>query len=225
MPNFFKLPFEGGSPGLWSQINDPGNIFGFNPGQSEQLLLELAKAGFTSSTIQNFLPPSLRSGATGEFLGAGIQGIGDLIRNPGGLSPTVADAIRPRLAAESERIAQNFRGIGQNQAGAAARGNVPVSIRSALSSALDVAQSRSQRGARREALSESEVLRREDLNKTLEILNIINQFITGRLGPSLAGAGQGAQADAARSAGLAAGGGKLIGGLFGGGGAPAGGLT
>jgi hypothetical protein len=79
--------------------------------KSEKQLRKLAGAGFETKALQKFLPPSLRIGQTGEFLEGGIQGIGRLISRPGELSPTVASAIRPRVAAESERISQNFRGI------------------------------------------------------------------------------------------------------------------
>ena len=135
------------------------------------------------SLIQSFLPPSLRIRQTGPILQAGIQGIGDLIRNPGGLNPNVADAVRGRLAQESENIATNFRGIGANQRGAAARSNLPVSIKNALESALGVSQERAQRSARRGALADSEQLRRQDLQKTFDILNSILQFTSsGRSG-------------------------------------------
>ncbi len=123
---------------------DPGNLFGAT--KSEKDLRRLSKAPFESFDLQKFLPPSLRFGNTGEFLRSGIQGIGDLIQNPGGLSPNVLDAIRPFLAQESENIATNFRGTRANQAGAAARSNLPVSIKNALASSLDVSEERAQRG-------------------------------------------------------------------------------
>lgn len=198
--------------GDWSKLNDPLNLFGFTTSDEEKFLQELTKAEFGSETIQNFLPPSLRSKNTDAILQAGIQGIGDLIRNPGKLSPTVADAIRPRLAAESEQIARNFRGIKQNQEGAGARGNIPLSIRAALSSALDVEQNRAQRGARREALSDSEGLRRQDLSSTFDLLGTINKFITGRLGTSLPGANALQTNDVNQKGALLG----AVGGLFGG---------
>ena len=153
----------------------------------ERDLSRLSRAPYESSDIQRFLPPELRAGAIGPTLQSGLGGISELIRNPGGLSPTVADAIRQRLAAESESIAQNFRGIGSQQAGAAARGNLPVSIKSALQSALDVAQERAQRGSRREALQDSESLRRQDLERTFQILDAILQFISSGRGQSIPG--------------------------------------
>lgn len=169
-------------------------------GSSKSSLPPWANDQFETTTWQGFLPPELRRDKTGPIIESGIEGIGNLIRNPGKLSPNVAEAIQPRLAAESETIAQNFRGLGSQQAGAAARGNTPLSIKSALSSALDVAQERAQRGARRDALMQSEALRREDLGKTFSLLESINQFMQGRLGPATAGAGADAQADAQKQA-------------------------
>ena len=174
-------------------VFDPANLSNLFPSESEDLLKDLSKAGYESSLIQGFLPPWLRTGNIGGFMQSGIGGIGELIQRPGGLSPTVADAIRPRLAAESENIAQNFRGIGAQQAGTLARTNAPVSLKGALESALNVAQERAQRGARREALTESEGLRRADLGQVFKLLEILNQFISSRVGPSIHGSGQLAQ--------------------------------
>ncbi len=76
----------------------------FGESKSSKDLRRLANAPFESGTLQKFLPPSLRIGETGDILQSGVQGIGELIRNPGGLSPNVLDAIRPFLAQESENI-------------------------------------------------------------------------------------------------------------------------
>ena len=90
----------------------------------------------------------LKPGLTG-----GLQSLSDLLRNPGGLSPGVSEAILPRLSMESQTISQNFRGLQANQAGAAARGNLPTSIKAALEAALGTAQERAQRGATKPPLS------------------------------------------------------------------------
>ena len=137
---------------------------------------------FHESAIQGFLPFELRKAITGPILRSGIEGIGDLISNPGGLAPNVLDAIRQRLGVESENIAGTFRGIRSNQAGSAARSNLPFGIKNAVSSALDVAEARAQRGARRGALQDSDQLRRQDLSQTFAILDAINQFIGTRVG-------------------------------------------
>jgi hypothetical protein len=168
--------------------------------ESEKRLRRQSTAQFGNFLNQRFLPPSLREDQTGGFLQSGVQQIGDLIRNPGGLSSTVSSAIAPRLATESEGIARDFRGIRQNQTGAAARSNLPVSIKASLESALDVAQSRAQRGARRAALSESEELRRSDLNKTFAILDSILQFMSSGKGQAIQGLGTGAQIAQQRNA-------------------------
>ena len=166
----------------------------------ESQLSKLSRAPYESSEIQRFLPPELRAGAVGPMLQSGMGGIAELLRNPGGLSPTVSDAIRQRLAAESESIAQNYRGIGSQQAGAAARGNLPVSIKGALQSALDVAQERAQRGSRREALQDSDTLRRQDLEQTYKILDAILQFISSGRGQAIPGLSTSAQLSGNRQA-------------------------
>lgn len=177
-----------------------GLFSGLFGGSGTSDLKRVSRSPFEGSAIQKFLPPALRSGQTDPILGEGIQGIGDLIRNPGGLGANVADAIRPRLAAESENIAQNFRGIGSQQAGSLARTNAPVSIRSALEAALNTAQERAQRGARRDALTESEGLRRQDLGQTFSLLDAILQFMSSGRGQSIQGLGQVAQSSAQRQA-------------------------
>lgn len=166
----------------------------------ERELRNFSTARFNDPDIQGFLPNALRRQFTDPILQAGIQGIGDLIRDPGGLNPNIASAIRPQLAMTSERISQNFRGIGQQQAGTFARTNAPVSIRTALESALNVEQSRSQRGARREALTQSEQLRRSDLSQTFDLLNSIFQFTQGGRGVGVQGLGQAAQSSVQRQA-------------------------
>ena len=155
--------------------------------KASRKLERLSSAAFDTNTIQRLLPPELRANRTGAIIDTGIQGIGDLIRNPGGLSPTVSDAIRPRLAAESESIAGNFRGIQAQATGAAARSNTPVSLKDAVARAINVAQERAQRGARREALSDSDKLRRQDLNQTFSLLDSILQFISSARGQGIQG--------------------------------------
>ncbi len=168
----------------------------FGTPDSAKDLRRLANASFESGTLQKFLPPSLRIGQTGEFLQSGIQGIGELIQNPGGLSPNVLDAIRPFLAQESENIQTNFRGIRANQAGGAARSNLPVSIKNALASSLDVSEERAQRGARRGAIQDSDQLRRQDLSQTFAILDSILQFLSSGRGQATQGLGAAAGAEA-----------------------------
>jgi hypothetical protein len=181
-----------------------GNFFSDLFGGSstaEKNLGKVSTAPFESDFLQGALPPSLRLGATGDMLGAGVQGIGDLLRNPGGLSPNVADAIKARLAVTSEGIARDFRGIRSQQAGAGARGNVPISIRTALDSALNVAQERAQRGARRGALMDSETLRRQNLSQVYALLDAILQFQSSARGQGIAGLGAAANLANLRAAG------------------------
>lgn len=121
--------------------------------------------------------PFLNKQQSKKFIRPGLQGglgaLGELLQNPGGLSPNISQAIAPRLAMESEAIGANFRGIQAEQAGAAARGNLPVSIKNALASALNVSQERAQRDARRGAMSESEALRRQDTAQVLDLLALL----------------------------------------------------
>ena len=181
--------------------------------KASRKLERLSSAAFDTNTIQRLLPPSLRANRTGAIIDTGIQGIGDLIRNPGGLSPNVLDAIRPRLAAESESIAGNFRGIQAQRAGAAARSNTPVSLRDAVARAVDVAQERAQRGARREALTDSDKLRRQDLGQTFTLLDSILRFISSARGQGIPGLAAAAGIDQRRQASNLAGVGNLVSGL------------
>lgn len=166
----------------------------------EKALREFSTAPYESGNIQQFLPPALRENITGPMTLQGLMRIAEMLRNPGGLRGDVADAIRPRLAQESQTIAQNYRGIGSNQAGMLARTNAPVSIKNALQSALDVAQERAQRGARQTALSESEGLRREDTGQTYKLLDALLQFTSSGRGQAIPGLARSAEMSGTRQA-------------------------
>lgn len=198
----------GGGATLLSGLG--GGLFGGSAGRD---LRRLAGKGFNTSDIQQFLPTGLRKRFTGPIIQSGIQGIGELIRNPGGLSPSIAESILPRLAGESESIAQQFRGIGANQAGAAARGNLPLSIKTALESALDVSQERAQRGARREAQVDSESLRRADLLQVFQLLDTIFQFTNAGRQTAAGLSGAQSQLDAQGRGGALQAIGSILGGL------------
>jgi hypothetical protein len=161
-----------------------------------------AGARYENKRIQAFLPYELRSQFTGPILERGISGLDELISNPGGLSPNVSEAILPRLASESESIAQNYRGIQSQQAGAGARGNLPISIKSALQSALDVSQERAQRGARRDALTESEGLRRQDMGQLFKLLDMLNQFTSSGRGTAAGASAASSQASGQENAAI-----------------------
>lgn len=158
---------------------------------------QLAGAHWDSERIQRYLPEVLRSGSVNPALFAGMRGITDLLEHPGRLSPTVSDAIRPQLAQESQGIAQNFRNMGANQAGAAARQNLPVSIKAALDQALNVEQARAQRGAQQNALSQSAQLQRSDLDNFFKLLDQMGNFGINQRGQGLQAlsAQQGSDAD------------------------------
>lgn len=176
--------------GLFDSVFD--KVFG-GESRSERDINDLAKSFYEQKPLQRYLPPELRQDKIGPFMSAGVQGLGSLLQNPGGLSPNVSEAILPRLSAESQSIAQNFRGIQSNQSGAAARGNLPTSIKAALQQALDVAQERAQRGARGQALTDSESLRREDLSNVYKLLDTILQFMSSGRGQAIPGLGMTAQ--------------------------------
>lgn len=172
---------------------------GRNTGPSRDLA-RLSKASWEDPRFQSYFPEPLRFGHTNPIISSGLAGIADLLKNPGGISPTVSDAIRPFLANESQNIATNYRGLAENQAGAAARGNVSVPIRAALDSALGIAQERAQREARNTAIGQSEQLRRSDLSQLFNLLDILQQFgATGR-GQGLQGLGAAADINQRRQA-------------------------
>jgi hypothetical protein len=172
--------------------------------RTEKLMRLISSSGFepapTNRVIQNFLPSYLQSEQIGPAMTAGFQNIGALLRNPGALSPTVAEAILPRQAMESERVGREFQGIKAEQAGAAARSNLPVSIKNALASALNVAQERAQRDVRRGALADTDQLRRQDLQMVFPILDAILQFVSSARGQSIQGLGAAGGIDQDREA-------------------------
>jgi hypothetical protein len=146
---------------------------------------KLAKASFNDVTLQKLLPPSLRFVSGNRFEGftptqlsgdvqAGVQGIGNLIKSPGTLSPTVANALSAMLSRQSFGIAQKGRG---SQVGAD-----PL-----RSLALNLAQEGGQRTAREGALGESDVLKRQDLGQTFNILDAVLQFLSSGRGQTIAG--------------------------------------
>lgn len=132
-----------------------------------------------------YLPPELRG--AGATIGQGLQGIGDLIRNPTGLSPGIESAIQPRLNAELGSIRQNYGNLASEGAGTAARNNLPVSIKGALEKALGTNQARAERAARGQAITEGDQLRHQDLDQTYRLLDTILQFISSGRGQGMAG--------------------------------------
>jgi hypothetical protein len=138
-------------------------------------------------SLGRYLPPELRSGVSGPLIGQGLHGIGELIRNPAGLGSNINEAIQPRLGAEMRTIGQNFSGLRSEQAGAAARGNLPVSIKGALQKALNTNQMRAEGEARGNAIMESDQLRRGDLGQTYQLLDTILQFMSSGQGQGMAG--------------------------------------
>jgi len=176
-------------------------LFGGATG-AENRLSSTANAGFSSPDVQKFLPPGLQG--SGPEIQAGLKQIADLLANPGSLSPTVLQAILPRLAQESQSIASNYRGIQEENAGAAARSNAPTSIKNAVRAATGIAEERAQREARNQALTSSDVLRRQDIGQTYNLLDTIAQFINSGRGAALQGQSIAAQEAARRQAAIQA---------------------
>lgn len=187
--------------------------YGTKPTGAENDLSKIATAPYGSNTIQGFLPGPLQSGITDPILLQALLSIQRQISNPGGLSPGVAEAILPRQAAESQNVATNFQGIRANQEGAAARNNLPVSIKTALGSALDVAQERAQRGVRNQALQDSEALRRSDTASVYPLLDTLLQFTQSGRGGAITGLGEAAKLAQNRQASGLAGIGSVLSGL------------
>jgi hypothetical protein len=143
--------------------------------------------------VQFYLPPELRREQTGPLIGAGMEGIGNLIRNPGQLSSQVSSSVAPQVAAASQGIAQDFRNQATEQAGAAGRGGLPASLKALLQQALGTSQEGAQRGARTQGLGSTDQLKRQDLEHTYKLLDTIMQFLSSGRGqaiPGLVGAAQ-----------------------------------
>lgn len=180
----------GGDNGLFGGFLN--QLFGGQTG-AERDLTSYARAGYNNPRIQAFLPTQLQSQFSGPVLQNWMQNMGQLQANPGGLAPNISQAIAPWLSNESQSIATNFQGLGQNQASALARGNAPVSIKAAMQSALGLQQEQAQRAARNQAMTQSEALRRQDISSALPLLDALQQFTnSGRMG-AIGGLGQTAQ--------------------------------
>lgn len=150
-----------------------------------QKVFEHAARAQDYDAMGRYLPPELRG--AGPAIGEGLQGIGELIRNPTGLGSNLESAIQGRLGTEMRSIGQNFNNLRSEQAGAAARGNLPVSIKGALQKALNTNQQRAEGQARGQAITESDQLRRSDLDQTYRLLDTILQFISSGRGQGMAG--------------------------------------
>ena len=163
-------------------------------GHSQEDQLDKLNRSFTDFQTQKFLPRELRTpkrgGLVQPFLQAGIKGIGELIQNPGRLSPNLSGSIAARLAGESEQIGRGTRGQSEQAAGAGARLGLPATFQEAIQRSIEMQGNRDQASARRGALMDSEQLRRQDLAQTFDLYNLILQFInSGKSGQSQAVAG------------------------------------
>jgi hypothetical protein len=137
--------------------------------------------------LQYHLPPELRMGQTGPLIGAGMEGIGSLIRNPGQLSSAVSSSVAPGVGMESQGIAQQFRNEATNQAGAAGANNLSPAVKAMLQQILGTSQEGAQRGARTKGLGSTDQLKRQDLDQTYKLLDTIMQFIASGRGQTIPG--------------------------------------
>ena len=143
--------------------------------------------------LQFHLPPELRMGQTGPLIGAGMEGIGNLIRNPGGLSSQVGTSVAPGIAMASQDVAQQFRNQATNQAGAAGANNLPPSVKALLQAIQGTSQEGAQRGVQAKGLGQTDQVKREGLQHTYKLLDTIMQFLASGRGqtiPGLIGAAQ-----------------------------------
>ena len=180
-------------------------------GHSGEEQLDKLNRSFSDWQTQKYLPRELkesnRGGMVQPFLRSGLQGIGQLIQNPGALSPNISGSIAARLAMESEQIGRGTRGQMEEAAGGAARRNLPSTFAEALQRSIATSGNQQQADARRRAIMDSEQLRRSDLAQTFDLYNLILQFISsGKTGMAqgVAGmAGIAGQQNAANQAGIA----------------------
>ncbi len=175
-------------------LSDIGNFLGFGKSGAEKRLNKSAYLPFNDPKIQGFLPDSLRGWAAQDTLRQAVENMRYRTMNPGALGPNIAEAIAPRVAAESDIAARNFRNMRYNQRGSAARSNMPLSIQESLANALDIAQARAQSGIRRNALADSEQLRRADEMGGMSLLDAILQFTSSGRGQAIQGLGAATQA-------------------------------
>lgn len=122
----------------------------------------------------------------GKSLVAGVANLGELFRNPGGISPTISQAIAPYLANQSQDIARSYAGMGQNAAGAMGRAGLGSSpFAAALEASISNAANRAQGQARNEAMGKSEQLRRQDMDQLLNTYKLMADMIQGYRGSLL----------------------------------------
>jgi hypothetical protein len=198
---------------------DPIDLLGLGkPAKTElqQLQEKIFGARFEGPALQNFLPEALRVRNINPFLDAGINNLSQLLLNPGGINPLLGQSTEERIQSETGLVNQNFENIKAEQAGQAARTNVPVSLKGALSKALDTAQARASREVTQNAVAESEDLRRGDVGQTFNLLDTILNFVSSGRGQAVGGLGAAGQlnlqaqnAQAQQNAALSAGIGSL----------------
>lgn len=162
----------------WSSLPIGGNF---------PSLQSLLTSPFESRGIQSLLPYSLQYRNTGDMLNNAIQEIGKLLASPGSTSENLSGNIAERLASDNAVIGQNYSNMAAEQSGAAARGNVPVSIKGALQRALETNERRARGDTMRGAISESEAKRREDLQQAYNVLDMILQFLSSARGQAVQG--------------------------------------
>lgn len=161
-----------GAASIFGSLSGGGGGSAKVPSELRSGLLE----GIESAHIQSFIPAPFRSAFLNPLLTQGRQNIAGRLARPGELRGDVSGAIAPRLATQSEAIARNFTGIRQSTAGQLARGNAPLSLKGSIQAALGVEESRAQVGERRQALTQSDLLARQDEERVFDLLRVLQSF-------------------------------------------------
>ena len=148
-------------------------------------------SSFGSKDFNHLLPFWLRRGAVGQSaIGSGMEQIAYLLSHPGQFSPDINQAIGLRLSGESDIIGRNTANSVSQAAGAPARsGTAGTGFSQALQAALQRAGNQDMATARRNAMTDSEQMRRADLDQTYKMLDALLQFTNsarGKQGQTLA---------------------------------------
>ncbi len=111
----------------------------------------------------------------GKSLNAGAANLGDLFRNPGGMSPNTSAALAPIFSQQSNQVARQTAGSMAEARGAQSRSGVASGgWAQALQAAIQNAGNRNLANSRGAAIAQSEELRRNDLATLIQHM----QFMT-----------------------------------------------
>lgn len=109
----------------------------------------------------------------GNALYKGADNLAALFANPGGMSPGISAAINPQLTSETSRIQRQTGNQMSAAAGSMARSGIGGGIAEALQRAIERAGQRDIAGSKRNLMTQSEQLRRQDLSTMMDYLRFI----------------------------------------------------